>query len=369
MAASDYYEILGVARDAGADEIKKSYRKLARKFHPDVNPGDAAAEERFKEISAAYQVLSDPEKRTRYDQMRAAGAAGYGAGAAGGAGPSGGWQEVRYEDLGDLGGMGGFGDLFSSIFGQRRPRGPSAPRPQRGSDRQIEVRVSFAVAARGGEITVRVPMEEECPRCHGNGNEPGTPIQTCPQCGGSGQVSLVQGGFAVQRTCPRCFGRGTLVPTPCRQCRGEGSIRKRRKIRVKIPSGTEDGERIRMRGKGEPGVSGGAAGDLFLSVRVKDDPDFRRDGLDVVSTVPITVPQAVFGTKVQVPTIRGQRLELSIPAGTRSGTRFRLKGQGVRRDDTVGDHLVEAQIRLPDTLTDEQRELIQRLAGTPGFEA
>ncbi|HUP21189.1 MAG TPA: molecular chaperone DnaJ [Gemmatimonadota bacterium] len=364
MAVKDYYEVLGVQKSASADDIKKAYRKLARKYHPDVNPENASAEERFKEISAAYQVLSDPEKRQQYDRMREAGAAGYGAGPRPGAAESG-WQEV---DLGDLGGMGGFSDLFSSIFGQRHPRGPSAPQPQRGADRQVEVAVSFAVAARGGEITVRVPFEEECPRCRGRGNEPGTPIETCPQCGGAGQVSLVQGGFAVQRPCPRCYGRGTLVQTPCRECRGEGSITRRRRIRVRIPPGTEDGDRIRIRGKGEPGVAGGPPGDLFLSVRVKDDAVFRREGLDVFVTVPIGIVQAMLGTKVRVPTVRGQKVDLSIPPGTQGGARFRLKGQGIRKDDEVGDQYVEVQIRVPSELSEEQRELVEQLARTPGFE-
>ncbi len=371
MAARDYYETLGVSKSAGADEIKKAYRKLARKYHPDINPDDSDAEERFKEISAAYQVLSDPEKRTRYDQMREAGAAGYGAAGyrpgAGAQGPESGWQDVRFEDLQDLGGAGGFGDLFSSIFGQRRGR--AAPQPQRGADRQVEVRVSFAVAARGGEITARVPVEEECPRCHGNGNEPGTPVQTCPQCGGAGQVSLVQGGFAVQRPCPRCYGRGVLVQTPCRECGGEGSVRKRQKIRVRIPAATRDGERIRIRGKGEPGVAGGQPGDLFLTVRVKRDPLFRREGLDVHVTVPISVVQALLGTKVRVPTVRGQQVEVAIPPGTQGGKRLRLKGQGIRKDDAAGDQFVEVQIRVPEELTEEQRGLVEQLAGTEGFEA
>ena len=371
MAVKDYYEVLGVPKGASADEIKKAYRRLARKYHPDVNPEDASAEERFKEISAAYQVLSDPEKRRQYDRMREAGTAGYGAGpragGAGGAGAAGpGWQEIDLENLEGFGG-GGFGDLFSSIFGQRRPSGPSAPRPQRGADRQVEVAVSFAVAARGGEITVRVPFEEECPRCRGRGNEPGTRIETCPQCGGAGQVSLVQGGFAVQRPCPRCYGRGTLVQTPCRECRGEGSITRRRRIRVRIPPGTQDGDRIRIRGKGEPGIAGGPPGDLFLEVRVKEDAVFRRKGLDVNVTVPVGVVQAMLGTKVRVPTLRGQKVELSIPPGTQGGTRFRLKGRGIRKDDEVGDQYVEVQIRVPGELTEEQRDLVEQLGRTPGF--
>ncbi|MDX1661060.1 MAG: molecular chaperone DnaJ [Gemmatimonadota bacterium] len=380
MSAKDYYQVLGVSKTAGADEIKKAYRKLAREYHPDTNPDDPGAEERFKEISEAYRVLSDPEKRQQYDRMREAGA-GFGAGGfrpgggrPGGARPGargGGWQEVDLEDLEGFGGGvgGGLGDLFSSIFGQRRARGAGgggAPRPQRGADRTVDVRVSFKVAARGGEITVRVPMEQECPRCEGRGNEPGTPVETCPTCKGSGQVSISQGGFAVQRPCPQCYGRGTLIETPCRECGGEGSVTRPRRIKVKIPAGTEEGERIRLRGKGEPGTAGGPAGDLFLRIRLEKDPFFRRDGLDVHCTVPIDAFKAMLGTKLRVRTIGGKKVQLSIPSGTQGGTRFRLAGQGIEKDGTVGDQFVEIQIRIPEELSEEERALVERLAGRTG---
>lgn len=359
MAVKDYYEVLGVSKDASAEQIKKSFRSLARRHHPDANPDDPRAEERFKEISAAYQVLSDPEKRRQYDQMRAAGTAGFGAR---GGGPEATWREIDLEDLEGLGGVGGFGDLFASIFGQRRPRGPGGPRPQRGADRNVTVRVSFDVVARGGEVTVSVPMEEECPRCGGRGNEPGTPVETCPRCDGTGQVSLLQGGFAVQRPCPRCYGRGTLVEQPCRECGGDGSVRRARKVRVRIPAGTEDGDRIRLRGKGEPGTAGGPPGDLFLTVRVKEDEFFRRDGLDVHCTVPVGVVQAMLGTKIRVRTPRGKKVELKVPPGTQGGTRLRIPGMGLRKGDRVGNQYVEIQIRVPEDLTDEERQLVEKLA-------
>jgi len=370
VPAKDYYQVLGVPEDADESAIKKTYRKLARRYHPDANPDDPSAEERFKEISEAYQVLSDPEKRRQYDRMRKAGAGAYGFGGGRGApsGATGGWQTIDLEDLGDLGGSfggGSFSDLFASIFGQRaRGQRSSAPKPQRGADRQVDVRVSFEIAARGGQITVTVPLEETCPRCDGTGAEPGTPVETCPQCGGTGQVSLIQGGFAVQRPCPRCFGRGTLVETPCGECRGEGSVARRKKIRVRIPAGTEDGDRIRLRGKGEPGTAGAPPGDLFLTVRVKPDRFFRRDGLDVTCRVPINIAQAMLGTKVRVRTIQGGKVEVKVPAGTQSGTMLRLKGQGIRKDGEVGDQYVEIEITVPDAsqLSDEERALVEELA-------
>lgn len=369
MPAKDYYQVLGVSEGASAGEIKKTYRKLARKYHPDANPGDQAAEERFKEISAAYDVLSDPERRKQYDQMRRMGAqAGFGAGGPrepgfGGA-TGGGWQTI---DLEDLDGFGGLGDLFSSIFGGRARARPRERRAQRGPDRLMEVQVPFKTAALGGDLTVEVPLEEPCPQCKGTGAEPGSKVETCPQCSGTGQVSLLQAGFAVQRPCPRCMGRGTLVENACRRCGGEGSVETRRKIKVKVPAAIEDGERIRLRGKGEPGVAGGPAGDLYLVLRVKPDRFFRRDGLDIHCTVPITAFQAMLGTKIRVRTIHGTKVELKIPPGTQGGTRLRVKGQGIEKDGKHGDMYVEIEITVPEKLTDEERARVEELAkGTAG---
>ena len=376
MAAKDYYQVLGVREGADQESIKKSYRKLARKYHPDTNPDDPSAEERFKEISEAYRVLSDPEKRKQYDAMRTAGAgAGFRGGPEGfggfgfrtGGGPAGQWQTIDFEDLAGAEGF-GLGDLFSSIFGGRRGRGAGAPRPQKGADRRVEVQIPFELAARGGEITVRVPLEVECPRCHGNGAEPGTPVEECPQCGGSGSVSLIQGGFAVQRPCPRCYGRGTLIKEPCTQCRGEGTITERKRIKVKIPPAIEDGERIRLRGKGEPGPAGGPPGDLILSVRVKPDRFFRREGLDIYCTVTISIVQAMLGARIRVRTVHGKKVEVRIPPGTQSGTKLRLKGQGLTREGKTGDQYVEIQVKVPEKLTDEERELVEQLGQKLGAE-
>ncbi|HJR52269.1 MAG TPA: molecular chaperone DnaJ [Gemmatimonadota bacterium] len=374
MAAKDYYQVLGVPQDADADTIKKAYRKLARKYHPDVNAGDSSAEERFKSISEAYRVVSDPEQRKRYDAMRSAGAgAGFGGGGGFGGfgpGPPGGEGEWRTVDLGDLGGAEGFnlGDLFSSIFGGRQARGASTRGPRKGADRQIDVRVSFQVAALGGKVQVRVPLEVECPRCDGNGAEPGTKAETCPQCGGSGTVSLVQGGFAVQRPCPRCYGRGTLIEEPCSRCRGEGSVTEPRRIEVRIPALTDDGRRIRMRGQGEPGPAGGPPGDLILAVRVKPDRFFRREGLDIHCTVPITIVQAMLGARIRVRTIHGTKVEVRVPPGTQSGTRLRLRGQGLEREGAKGDQYVEIQVKVPEKLSDEERELVEQLGQKLGGE-
>ena len=373
MAAKDYYQVLGVPQDADADTIKKAYRKLARKYHPDANPDDPSAEERFKSISEAYRVVSDPEQRKRYDAMRSAGAgAGFGgAGGFGGFGSQpGAGGEWRTVDFGDMGGAEGFnlGDLFSSIFGGRQARGSGARGPRKGADRHIDVRVSFRVAELGGPVEIRVPLEVECPRCEGKGAEPGTKVETCPQCGGSGSVSLVQGGFAVQRPCPRCYGRGTLIEEPCTRCRGEGSVTEPRRIEVRIPALTDDGRRIRMRGQGEPGPAGGPPGDLILTVRVKPDRFFRREGLDIHCTVPITIVQAMLGAKIRVRTIHGTKVEVRVPPGTQSGTRLRLRGQGLEREGAKGDQYVEIQVKVPEKLTDEERELVEQLGQKLGGE-
>jgi molecular chaperone DnaJ len=375
VAAKDYYQILGVPQDADADTIKKAYRKLARKYHPDANPDDPSAEERFKSISEAYRVVSDPERRKQYDAMRTAGA-GSGFGGGGGFGgfgfgrQPGAGGEWRTVDFGDLEGAEGFnfGDLFSSIFGGRQARGAGARAPRKGADRQIDVRVSFAIAALGGSIEIRVPLEVDCPRCEGKGAEPGTKVETCPQCGGSGSLALVQGGFAVQRPCPRCYGRGTLIEEPCTRCRGEGTVTEPRRVKVRIPPLSEDGHRIRMRGQGEPGPAGGPPGDLILTVRVKPDRFFRREGLDIHCTVPITIVQAMLGAKIRVRTIHGTKVEVRVPPGTQGGTRLRLKGQGLERDAAKGDQLVEIQVKVPEKLTDEERELVEQLGQKLGGE-
>ncbi len=295
------------------------------------------------------------------------GGGGFGGFGFGQPGAGGQWRTV---DLEDLGGVEGFnlGDLFSSIFGGRQARGAGARGPRKGADRRIDLRVSFQVAAKGGQVEIRVPLEVECPRCAGKGAEPGTKVETCPQCGGSGSVSLVQGGFAVQRPCPRCYGRGTLIEEPCTRCRGEGSVTEPRRVKVKIPPLTEDGHRIRMRAQGEPGPAGGPPGDLILTVRVKPDRFFRREGLDIHCTVAITIVQAMLGAKIRVRTIHGKKVEVRVPAGTQSGTRLRLRGQGLESEGAKGDQFVEVQVKVPEKLTDEERELVEQLGQKMGGE-
>ncbi|MFN2383947.1 MAG: molecular chaperone DnaJ [Gemmatimonadota bacterium] len=371
MAARDYYAVLGVPEDAPAGAIKKAYRKLARQHHPDKNPNNKASEERFKEISAAYAVLSDDAKRKQYDQLRKMppgfGRYGGGGGPGGPGGAPGGWQNIDLDDLQGFG-AGGLGDILSSIFGQRaRPRESARPVRQRGADRQVELAVSFATAVKGGDITVTVPLEEECARCHGSGGEPGSTVQTCPQCGGSGRVAVSQGGFAVQRPCPRCYGRGSLIESPCVVCQGEGSVMRRRKVKVALPAGVNDGEKIRLTGRGEAGVAGGPPGDLLLTIKVKPDRFFTREGLDVLGTVPLNIVQAMLGTKIRVRTVHGSKIELKIPPGTQNGARFRLKGQGIQRGERTGDQYVIVTVTVPETLTDEERALVEQLGQRPGF--
>jgi molecular chaperone DnaJ len=302
-------------------------------------------------------------------QAEEAGFGGFGFGGGRSGGPGGGWQTINIEDLSGFGQGGGiFSDLFASMFGQSgASRGATASRPVRGRDRFIDLRVSFEVAARGGQIVITVPLGGTCPRCGGNGAEPGTEVETCGQCGGGGRVSILQGGFTVQRPCPQCYGRGALVRTPCVECRGSGTVREPSRIKVKIPAGTEEGERIRLRGKGEAGVSGGPQGDLFLKVRIKSDRFFRREGLDIIATVPISVVKAMLGAKIRVRTIHGKKVEINVPAGTQSGTRFRLKGLGVRKGGQTGDQFVEVTVHVPDDLSEEERALVEEMAEQPGF--
>ena len=355
----DYYQVLGVAKNATHDEIKKAYRKLAQRYHPDANPGDATAEERFKEISAAYDVVSDEEKRKQYDQVRDMAAAGSvgGGGFAGGVYPGGGFPgggRVRFEDF-DIGDL---GDLFGTFTG-RGARG-SARRPARGSDLETHVRVTFDEAMRGTTVPVRLDGPAACPRCAGSGAEPGTAPVTCPQCGGAGQVQVNQGFFAVAQTCPNCHGSGRIVQTPCTECRGSGSVRRTRTITVKIPAGVKDGARIRLAGRGEPGPAGATPGDLYVAVTVAPHAFFGRKANDLTVDLPITFAEATLGANVEVPTLNGP-VKLKVPAGTRSGQTFRVKGKGAPRKGGHGDLLVTVQVDVPRKLSREERDLVKQL--------
>lgn len=359
----DYYEVLGVSESAKANEIKKAYRRLAKKHHPDANPDDPEAAERFKEISEAYRVLSDPEKRKQYDQVRRFGGTGSFARGRGEARP-GAPGGFRFEDISESG-FGGIGDFFSSIFDFGR-RGAEARRREsrRGRNVELDVEIPLRVAARGGKIRVTVPVREECAACDGSGVAPGAKLETCSRCQGRGTISYQQGGFSVNRPCPECMGRGEIPSETCRACGGLGEVRSRRRINVKIPAGVDDGSRIRVSGQGERGPGGGPPGDLVLRVSVKKDPFFTRDGNDLVCEVPINVAQALLGSRVRVRTVDGKKVVLRIPPGTQSGTLFRIRGQGVGAQGARGDQMVRVQIRVPETLTDRGEELARELAET-----
>lgn len=368
----DYYDILGVAENATRDEIKKAYRTLAKQYHPDANPDDPQAGERFKEISEAHRILSEPEKRQQYDRMRKyGGLGGLGFGGARGARPAGGTAGgqgsrggFRFEDISD---MGGLGDLFSSIFDFGRKGQKKEERPGRGRNVEYLVEIPLKVAARGGKIRVTVPVHDECVACDGSGVAPGATLETCPECDGTGNVQFGQGGFAVTRPCPNCLGRGKVPSEPCPTCNGAGSVRSRRKISVNVPAGVDTGSKLRIPGQGQRGPGGAKPGDLILKFRVRDDRFFERDGLDLVCEVPINVAQALLGSKIRVRTIDGKRVVLRIPPGTQSGTTFRIRGQGVEKGEHRGDQLVRVNVDTPDELSDEGRKAAEALAQAEGL--
>ena len=350
MAKKDYYEVLDVARNATDEEIKKAYRKLAMKYHPDRNQDNPSAEEKFKEVKEAYEMLSDPDKRAAYDQYGHAGvdpnmgAGGFGGGFGGGS---------PFGDFGDI-----FGDIFGNMGGARQ-RGPQV---YRGSDLRYTMEISLEDAANGKVTQIRVPSWEECDACHGSGAEPGTSAETCPTCKGQGQVRMSQGFFSVQQTCPTCHGTGKHIPSPCKQCHGQGKTKTQKTLEVNIPAGIEDGMRIRNAGKGEPGVNGGPAGDLFVEIHIKRHSVFERDGTDLHCTIPLAFTQAALGGEIEVPTLHG-KAHMTIPEGTQTGQVFRLRGKGmphVRSASTIGDLYVHVELEVPVKLTSEQKDLIRQ---------
>ncbi len=357
----DYYQILGVSESADKPEIKKAYRKLAKQYHPDANPDDPRAAERFKEISEAYHVLSDDEKRQKYDRMRKFSPFDDFAGTAGG--PRGGGARGRGFSFDDLGGL---GDIFSSIFDFGRGRGKRQT-AVRGRDVEYTVEVPFRTAARGGQITVNVPVTEECATCDGSGARPGTTTTRCPECNGSGHVSLGQGDFAISRPCPACFGRGEIATDPCPSCGGTGQVTSQRRVNLRVPAGVETGSRVRMSGMGERGPGGGAPGDLIVKFEVKKDHFFQRRGLDIYCTVPINIAQATLGSKLRVRTVDGKRVMLRIPPGTSSGTKFRIPKMGIEKDGRMGDQYVEIKITVPEKLDEKGKELIKEFAKEEGI--
>jgi len=364
-ATKDYYRILGVAENASADEIKKAYRKLAKQYHPDANPHDTSAADRFKEVSEAYSVLSDEAKRKQYDQVRKFGGLGGFGGfrPGGGAAPGGGTTETfSFEDLG---GLGGLGDIFGSIFdfGRRRAGGAGRTQaPQRGQNVEYAVEIPFETAVRGGKISVTVPLSEPCGTCGGNGAAPGTTPTTCPECKGSGTIVFGQGGFAVTRPCPACYGRGTIPTTPCPTCQGQGQVRTQRQLQVTVPAGVDTGSKLRIPEQGEMGPGGGKRGDLIIIFRVKPHRFFSREGMDIHCTVPINIAQAALGSKIRVRTVDGKHVVLRIPPGTQPGTRFRIRGQGVEKGGRRGDQYVRVEVRVPEALDSEEENLLREFA-------
>jgi molecular chaperone DnaJ len=362
VAAKDFYQVLGVSDAASQDEIKKAYRRLAKQYHPDANPNNSAAAERFKEISEAHSVLSDAEKRKQYDQMRRLGAFDGGPRrSSGGPRPAGAPGDVGAEGF-DFGDFGGLGDIFSSIFGRGGRQAES-----RGESLEAVVEVPFRVAALGGKITVTIPVTEPCPTCGGSGGAPGATWSTCPECNGRGTISFGQGGFAVNRPCPQCRGRGKIPSQPCPTCRGAGDVRTERRVAITVPPATETGSRIRLRGQGESSQPGGTPGDLIITFQVQPDRFFRREGLDIICEVPLNVAQATLGTRLRVRTLDGKKVMLRIPPGTQPGRKFRIKGQGLEKNGRRGDQLVGVQLTVPNELTREQQDLMKKFAESAGM--
>jgi len=346
------YETLGVAKNATADEIKKAYRKLARQYHPDKNPGDKAAEERFKDVQNAYDLLSDPEKRQQYDRF----------GSANGRGPGGGgftWTTTEGFDFGDL------GDLLGGMFGGGRFAGGGQPesRAQRGNDVEVQVNLSFEDALQGVETKIPVTLEVACHTCGGSGAKPGTAPKVCPQCGGRGVVAESQGFFALSQPCPRCRGNGTVIEEPCATCRGTGRERRTKRYTVKIPAGAKDGTRIRLKGKGEAGWNGGPAGDLYVVTRVEPSRTFHRRGDDLLVDVHVPFSDAALGTTASVPTPVGGQVSVKIPAGSEDGKLLRLRGKGAPhlKGSGKGDLIARVKIDVPKKLSKKERELLEQL--------
>lgn len=357
----DYYEVLGVSRGASEDEIKKAYKKMARKYHPDLNPGDKTAEEKFKEVNEAYEVLSDADKKARYDQYGHAGVdPNFGAGGFGGGFDG----SFDFGDLGDI-----FGSFFGGGFGGGRRTNPNAP--QRGESIRMSIAISFEEAAFGCEKAVTVERYETCDTCHGNGCAPGTSPEVCPDCHGTGTVQVRRqtpmGVFATSSPCTRCGGKGKIIHQPCKDCHGTGAVRKRKTIQASIPAGIDNGQTISIRGQGNAGKNGGPAGDLLITITVRPHELFRREGTSVLCEAPITFTQAVLGAELEIPTIDG-KVKYTLPEGTQSGTTFRLKGKGIPSINGRGrgDQYVTVYIETPKNLNKEQKEALKKFAETMG---
>jgi molecular chaperone DnaJ len=366
MAKQDYYEVLGLSRDASPEAVKKAYRKLALKYHPDKNQGNKDAEEKFKEVSEAYEILSDSKKRVMYDQYGHAGMKD----AFSGNGFQ--WSDfTHFNDFNDIfsnisdlfGGLGGGEDIFGGAFGGGRQRGGSG----RGASLQYELQIDFEEAVSGIEKSIEVPRYEICDTCKGSGAKPGSKKETCSVCNGRGQVMTSSGFFSIARTCNRCNGEGEIIKTPCAKCSGQGRIKVNRRIKVKIPAGVHTGNRLRVQGEGEAGVRGGGRGDLIVYIKIRPHPIFKREGYDIICEVPVSFPRAVLGDEIDVPTLNG-KIKMKVPEGTQSGKIFRLKGKGVPRLDGYGkgDQYVKVNIETPVNLNQKQKQALREFAGACG---
>ncbi len=375
-AMKDYYDILEISEDASKAELKKAFRELAKKYHPDHHPGDKDAEQKFKEISEAYEVLKDDKKREKYDQMRKYASAGFRPGQGGG------FQNVNVEGLNfedlfqDFGRM---GDVFSSIFdfggragatqgtwgaGGGAAASRQAVRSQKGRNIITQITIPFNTAIHGGKTIIRIPVDDTCSRCKGSGAEPGAKQQTCPHCNGTGRVSISQGPFSFQRPCPQCYGKGVIIGESCKKCDGKGTTKHKRKLSVTIPAGLESGEKIRLTGQGNPGINGGPAGDLIIKVNVKETDNFWREDGNILTELQLTLKQAVLGDKIDVETPEGKKIKLTIPSGTQSGKRFRLQGLGSIKGGKNIDLVVVVKVDIPEDLTPEQRKAFKEFIDT-----
>jgi len=371
MNSKDYYKILGVKENAGKDEIKSAYRNLAKKYHPDANPGNKEAEEKFKEISEAYDVLSDDKKRSQYDQMRKFG------GSFGG-GPSQGFDFSGFDfdsfrgstkrggrgftvDFSDLFGGFGLGDIFSQFFDMGRTGSVHNVNVKNENDIHVELKVPFELSITGGKASFSVKKEKTCPACGGGGAKPGSTVKTCPECHGRGFVNIVQGGFGVTRPCPKCYGKGRIIENPCDKCHGRGVVIGDRKYSVKLPPGVEDGKKIRLKGEGRKGENGRSAGDMIVTVKVQKHRFFSKKGNDIYCTITLPLKKVVNGTTVKIKTVHGKKVNLKIPGMTKNGKVFRLPGFGVNKNGVKGDQYVKVNVQIPASPTEEEKELINKI--------